>query len=110
MGTRGIAAVKTEAVARHVLARAAANVGGVAALASRLNVSPRVLHQYVAGRLVVPDALFLQALDVVAEELPDTQLARQQSDVEAIPEPTSILGSDLAALAAWWRKKLNKHA
>jgi hypothetical protein len=72
-------AVEIEGVARHVLERAAAKVGGVAELASRLNLSPRVLHYYVTGRLVVPDALFLRALDVVLEELPETGLGSQRA-------------------------------
>jgi len=77
--------MKTEAVARHVLARAAAKVGGVAELASRLNLSPRVLHYYVTGRLVVPDALFLRALDVALEELPEVGLASRQA-AQSLPE------------------------
>jgi hypothetical protein len=62
-----------------VLARAAAKVGGVAELASRLNLNPRVLRWYVTGHLAVPDALFLRALDVALEELPETELASQAS-------------------------------
>jgi len=77
--------MKTEAVARHVLARAAAKVGGVAELASRLDVRPRALHHYVTGQLVVPDALFLRALDVLLEELPDKGLASQQA-AQSLPE------------------------
>ena len=46
--------MKTEAVARHVLARAAAKVGGVAKLAARLNLSQRALSWYVHGDLTVP--------------------------------------------------------
>jgi hypothetical protein len=84
-GNATITAVKSEALAQHVLARAAAKVGGVAKLASRLNLSPRVLHYYVTGRLVVPDALFLRALDVVLEEPPNTGLATQQ-DAQSLPE------------------------
>ena len=84
-GKATITAVRSEAVARHVLARAAAKVGGVAELASRLNLSPRVLHHYVTGRLVVPDALFLRALDVVLEELPETGLASQQA-AQSLPK------------------------
>ena len=84
-GSATITAVKAEAVARHVLARAAAKVGGVAELASRLNLSPRVLHHYVTGSQVVPDALFLRALDVVLEELPETGPASQQA-AQSLPE------------------------
>ena len=43
-----------------MLARAAAQVGGVAELAARLNLSSRALREYVTGRLAVPDALFLR--------------------------------------------------
>ncbi len=84
-GNATITAVKTEAVARQVLARAVAKVGGVAELASRLNLSPRALHHYVTGRLVVPDALFLRALDVALEELPKAELASQQA-AQSLPE------------------------
>jgi hypothetical protein len=61
-----------------VLERAAAKVGSVAELAARLNVRPRALRYYVTGRLVVPDGLFLRALDVLLEESPETRLASQQ--------------------------------
>jgi hypothetical protein len=57
MGGTKIGGVKTEAVARHVLA----------------------LHCYVTGQLVVPDGLFLRALDVLLEDLPDKGLASQQA-------------------------------
>ena len=79
MGSTTIAAVRTEEVARHVLARAAAKVGGVGELASRLNVRPRALHYYVTGQFVVPAGLFLRALDVLLEEPPETRLASQQA-------------------------------
>ena len=68
-----------------MLARAAAKVGGVAKLASRLNVSPRALHYYVTRPLLVPDALFLQALDVLLEEPPETRLASQRA-AQSLPE------------------------
>ena len=71
--------MRTEEVARHVLARAAAKVGGVGELASRLNVRPRALHYYVTGQFVVPAGLFLRALDVLLEEPPETRLASQQA-------------------------------
>jgi hypothetical protein len=83
-GRATITAVRTEGVARHVLARAAAKVGGVAALASRLNVSPRALHYYITGQFIVPDGLFLRALDVL-EELPQAPLASQQA-ARSLPE------------------------
>jgi hypothetical protein len=62
-----------------VLARAAAKVGSMAELASRLNIRPRVLRWYVTGHLVVPDALFLRALDVLLEEPSEIRLATQQA-------------------------------
>ena len=74
-----ITTVRTEEVARHVLARAAARVGGVGTLALRLNVRPRALHYYVTGQLVVPDGLFLRALDVLLGESPETRLPSQQA-------------------------------
>jgi len=85
-GSTTITAVRTEGVARHVLARAAVKVGGVAQLASRLNVRPRALHGYVTGHLVVPDALFLRALDLLLEE-PHAPLASQQA-AQSPPEST----------------------
>ncbi len=84
-GSTTITAVRTEGVARHVLARAAVKVGGVAQLASRLNVRPRALHGYVTGHLVVPDALFLRALDLLLEEPPHAPLASQQA-AQSLPE------------------------
>lgn len=55
---------------RKVLAHAAAQIG-VAALAERLHISPRTLHEYLTGGVLVPDAIFLRALDVILERLPD---------------------------------------
>ena len=65
--------MRSETVAREVLARAAVKVGGVGKLGSQLNLSSRVLSEYVNGRLAVPDALFLRVLDVVLEELPESE-------------------------------------
>jgi len=79
-------AVEIEGVARHVVERAAAKVGGMAALASRLDLRPRVLRWYVTGQLNVPDALFLRALDVLLEELPETRLASQRG-AQSFQEP-----------------------
>ena len=72
-GNARITAVRSETVAREVLARAAVKVGGVGKLASHLNLSSRALSEYVNGRLAVPDALFLRVLDVVLEELPESE-------------------------------------
>ncbi|MGH8741051.1 MAG: hypothetical protein ACREUN_09085 [Burkholderiales bacterium] len=56
---------------RRVLARAAAMLGGVERLAARFNLTQRQLADYLTGGQPVPDALFLAAIDVVLEELPD---------------------------------------
>ena len=84
-GSTTITGVRTEGVARHVLARAAVKVGGVTKLASRLNIRPRALHGYVTGYLIVPDALFLRALDLLLDELPHAALASQQA-AQSLPE------------------------
>ena len=55
---------------RKVLARAAALVG-VEALAGRLQISPRALRHYLTGYELIPDALFLRAVDVIVEQLPE---------------------------------------
>jgi DNA-binding transcriptional regulator YdaS (Cro superfamily) len=57
-------------VSRQILARAAAEVGGVEALASRLGVSPRVVEHYISGHELVPDGLLLQVIDVVLDGRP----------------------------------------
>lgn len=57
--------------ARRVLARAAAVLGGVARLAGRLELTPRQLQDYLTGAEAIPDELFLSAIDIVLEELPD---------------------------------------
>jgi hypothetical protein len=56
--------------ARRVLARAALQIGGMAELARRLEMSPTLLRHYIEGSEPVPDRLFLAAIDVVLEELP----------------------------------------
>ena len=54
---------------RKVLAHAAAQVG-VAVLAERLRISERLLHHYLTGHDLIPDELFLRAVDVIIEQLP----------------------------------------
>lgn len=56
--------------ARRVLARAAVLIGGVAALAERLELTHAELAACLTGAAPVPDALFLRAIDIVLEELP----------------------------------------
>jgi hypothetical protein len=84
-GSTTITAVRLEGAARHVLARAAAKVGGVGELASRLNIRPRALRHYVSGDLPVPDALFLRVLDVLLDELPETRPVSQRA-AQSVPE------------------------
>jgi len=55
---------------RKVLAHAAAQVG-VPALAERLQISQRLLHHYLTGHELIPDELFLRALDAIIEQLPE---------------------------------------
>ena len=55
---------------RQILARAAAKLGGVGALASKLGVSPRVVEHYISGHELVPDGLLLQVIDVVLDGRP----------------------------------------
>ena len=57
-------------VSRQILARAAAKLGGVEALASRLAVSPRIVEHYISGHELVPDGLLLQVIDVVLDGRP----------------------------------------
>jgi hypothetical protein len=74
--------------ARKVLAKAAVQVGGVAQLAGRLNIGARLLGEYLTGARTIPDALFLAAIDVVLEELPEPRTA---SRADAPPELKSAL-------------------
>ena len=55
-------------VARKVLARAAAYLGGPEALAAKFRLSPRVIQHYLTGNERVPDSLLLQAIDVILEQ------------------------------------------
>jgi hypothetical protein len=57
--------------ARRVLARAAVLLGGVSALGARVNLAQRRLADYLTGAEPIPDELFLAAIDIVLEELPD---------------------------------------
>jgi hypothetical protein len=70
-GAPRIAGVDATVTARRVLARAAVLLGGVCALGERLEVTQRQLGDYLTGALPIPDALFLAAIDIVLEELPD---------------------------------------
>ena len=59
--------------ARRVLARAAVLLGGVTALGERLELAQRQLTDYLTGAEPIPDELFLAAIDIVLEELPDSR-------------------------------------
>lgn len=63
--------------ARRVLARAAVQLGGIPRLAERLEITPAELRDYLMGMEPIPDALFLDAIDVVLEELPEPVKPRQ---------------------------------
>lgn len=62
--------------ARRVLARAAAQVGGIPKLASELNLSEGILRRYVLGKEPIPEGLMLQIIDVLLEQLPDPPRAQ----------------------------------
>jgi hypothetical protein len=55
---------------RKVLAHAAAQIG-LEALAGRLRISSRTLHDYLTGGALIPDDVFLRAVDVIVEQLPE---------------------------------------
>jgi hypothetical protein len=57
----------TEEHARKFLAHAAIRLGGVEALAAKLDIGPRVLEHYITGNEPVPDSLFLRVIDVVLD-------------------------------------------
>jgi hypothetical protein len=42
-------------------------LGGVEALAAKLDIGPRVLKHYITGNEPVPDSLFLRVIDVVLD-------------------------------------------
>lgn len=46
-------------------------LGGVSALGERVDLAQRRLADYLTGAEPIPDELFLAAIDIVLEELPD---------------------------------------
>jgi predicted transcriptional regulator len=56
--------------ARRVLARTAAEVGGMRKLASELGLSERTLRCYILGEEPIPEGLVLRVIDVLLERLP----------------------------------------
>jgi hypothetical protein len=63
--------VDSTVTARRVLARAAVLLGGVSELGERVDLAQRRLADYLTGAEPIPDELFLAAIDIVLEELPD---------------------------------------
>jgi hypothetical protein len=62
--------------ARRVLARTAAQVGGIRTLASELNLSEDILRHYVLGKEPIPEGLMLRIIDVLLEQLPEPPKAQ----------------------------------
>ena len=73
-------------VARKVLARAAAKVGGVQALAVRLKLAPRIVAHYIEGHDAIPDSVLLLAIDVILEDVPDLPPLGQPDDKTLPPK------------------------
>ncbi len=73
-------------VARKVLARAAAKVGGVQALANRLKLAPRIVAHYIEGHDAIPDSVLLLAIDVILEDVPDLPPLGQPDDKTLPPK------------------------
>jgi hypothetical protein len=61
--------VASHDTSRRVLAHAAAQIG-IPALAARLQISERILHHYLTGHSLIPDEVFLRAVDVIIEQPP----------------------------------------
>jgi AcrR family transcriptional regulator len=74
--------------ARRVLARAALQLGGMAELAARLEMSPTLLRHYIEGSEPIPDRLFLAAIDVVLQELPNPRKPARADELSA-PRPAA---------------------
>jgi hypothetical protein len=72
-----------------VLARAAAQLGGVEPLAAKLMISQRLLQYYITGSEPVPDPLLLRAIDIVLEQLPGIQNQVQPSQQASQSLPAS---------------------
>jgi hypothetical protein len=80
--------VDSSVTARRVLAKAAVQSGGVARLGERLGIGARLLGEYITGVRPVPDSLFLAAIDVVLEDLPEPQRAARG---DGLPEQGPIV-------------------
>jgi len=62
---------------RQILAKAAVKIGGAEVLASRLEITARVLKMYLEGDQEIPDSVLLRAIDIIIEDLP-----------QALPDPS----------------------
>ena len=66
-----------EKASRQILAKAAVKIGGAEVLASRLEITARVLKMYLEGDQEIPDSVLLRAIDIIIEDLP-----------QALPDPS----------------------
>jgi len=62
--------------ARWILARTAAQVGGISKLASDLNVTEAILRRYLVGDEPIPEGLLPQIIDVLMAQLPEPPKAQ----------------------------------
>jgi len=62
--------------ARELLARTAAQVGGIRNLASELELSESVLKRYILGKEAIPEGLMLRIIDVLLNHLPESPKAQ----------------------------------
>ena len=56
---------------RRLLAKAAAEQGGVEALAHRLGMSEKVMRHYIQGKDPIPDEIVLKVIDIILGDAPD---------------------------------------
>jgi hypothetical protein len=84
-GVQTICRMESEVAERRVLARAAVTIGGTDRLARRLNLAPRQVADYLSGATPIPDALFLQAIDILLAELPDPKRPPRQPELRPRP-------------------------
>lgn len=79
----------SQALARRVLARAAAQLGGVEPLAAKLMIRARLLQYYITGSEPVPDSLLLRAIDIVLQGLPEIEQHSQPGHPASQADPDS---------------------
>jgi hypothetical protein len=81
----GVRMFDSVVLGRLVLAKVIDRLGGLTAVASRLDIDPALLKLYVDGDRPIPDAVLLCAADLVLEDLPT--LTRQASEYFAASRP-----------------------